>query len=140
NLFFLLYWSLYPSIFGQAIPSTFGLFNSAKTVLQMARIVDLDLLVAENIQFKIGGNVFEIPGNPSTELVLKFMAFEERKTKKGNKDAVEMLAEMVAYILDMDKNHTVDVAFVKKNFSPSQMQKIVQVFTEVVAGIDQNPN
>lgn len=107
----------------------------------MARIVDLDLLTSQNIQFKIGGEVFEIPGNPPTQLTLEFMEFQDRKGKtKDPKANVESLAEMVAMILNQDDKKEITKQFVLEKFSLSQMTKIAEVFMDSVRGIESNPN
>lgn len=107
----------------------------------MAKIVDLDILVPEGLEFKIGGDIYTISGNPSTELTIQFMGFQDKSSKaKKAENQVELLAEMTSLILNQDKTHDVDKDFVMKNLSLQQMKVITDEFMKLIQGLESSPN
>lgn len=107
----------------------------------MARIVDLDVIVPEPVQFKIGGEVYEIPGSPTTEFLIKFMSLDMKVlNQKDDKKKLELMAEMSAMLLNQDPNHEVTKEFCLKNLSFVQMKAIGEIFKETVTNIELNPN
>lgn len=104
------------------------------------KIIDLDLLVSEPIQFKIGGEVFETPSSPSTQLVLQMVAIENKTKKAKNaEEQIHLLAEMVATLLSQG-NRKVTTEEVLQKFSPAQMRKVVEVYQNTMMEINNNPN
>ncbi|AMV11525.1 MULTISPECIES: hypothetical protein [Anoxybacillaceae] len=103
-------------------------------------IIDLDLLVSEPIQFKIGGEVFETPSSPSTQLVLQMVAIENKvKKAKNAEEQIHLLAEMVSLLLSQgERKVTIDEVLEK--FSPVQMKKVVEVYQQKMTEINTNPN
>jgi hypothetical protein len=124
---------------GVGLPLFF--YQSEEELYLMAKIIDLDVMVVEPIEFKIGGEVYVIPGSPSTSFLLKFMDFDQKRiAKKEPKAQIELLAEMTAMLLNQDENHNVDKSFMLDKLSFSQMVKIVEVFKESMRELENNPN
>ncbi|MGG3919911.1 hypothetical protein ABEV38_19200 [Parageobacillus thermoglucosidasius] len=103
-------------------------------------IIDLDLLVNEPIQFKIGGETFETPSSPSTQLVLQMVAIENKvKKAKNAEEQIHLLAEMVSLLLSQGERK-VSIDEVIEKFSPVQMKKVVEVYQQKMTEINNNPN
>jgi hypothetical protein len=108
----------------------------------MSNIIDLSLLTQEPIILKFSDdNKFTIPAEPSVELVLKIVDFEEKAMKaKTNKEQFDLFVKMVTLILQQDGSKEVDQEFVYKNVSLSQMKRIVEVYQNKVLENKKNPN
>lgn len=103
-------------------------------------IIDLDLLVSEPLQFKIGEEVFEVPSSPSTQLVLHMVNIENKvKKTKNSEEQIHLLAEMVATLLSQGERK-VSTEEVLQKFSILQMRKIVEVYQQTMMEINSNPN
>lgn len=104
------------------------------------KIIDLDLLVQENIQFKIGDETFEVPSSPSNQLVLQMVAIENKAKKAKNaEEQIHLLAEMVATLLSQGERK-VSTEEVFEKFSIVQMRKVVEVYQRTMMEINSNPN
>lgn len=105
----------------------------------MSKIIDLDILVPDDITIKIGGDQYIIPGQPSTETVMKFADMEDKATKnKTAKDNVNYLVELVMLIFNQQSNQ-VKKENVQK-FSLQQLRAVVQIFSDSIQKIESNPN
>lgn len=107
----------------------------------MTEIIDLDLLVSENIQFKIGGKVYDIPTSYTTEAVLKMYHLQQEleKMKKANnlEKSLEFQDKMI-YILFSQLNE-IDENFVK-NLHATQKAAIMKYYQNRMNEINSNPN
>jgi len=104
------------------------------------KIVDLDLLVQESIQFKIGDETFEVPSSPSTQLVLQMVAIENKSKKAKNaEEQIHLLAEMVATLLSQGERKVTTEEVLRK-FFPVQMRKVVEIYQQTMMEINSNPN
>jgi hypothetical protein len=104
------------------------------------KIIDLDLLVQESISFKIGGETFEVPSSPSTQLVLQMVAIENKAKKAKNaEEQIKLLAEMVATLLSQGERKVTTEEVLEK-FSPVQMRKVVEIYQKTMMEINNNPN
>lgn len=107
----------------------------------MAKIIDLNLLSAEDMQFKLGEDTYTIPGHPTTQLTMKFALLQGKLGKIKKPEAhVDLLSEIVSLILNQDQTKNITKEFVKSKFSFAQMQKIMTVFQETMMEINNDPN
>jgi hypothetical protein len=103
-------------------------------------IIDLDLLVSEPIKFKIGGEIFEVPSSPSTQLVLQMVNIENKAKKTKNHDEqIYLLAEMVSLLLSQGERK-VSVDEVIEKFSLTQMKRVIDNYQQKMREINNNPN
>jgi hypothetical protein len=104
------------------------------------KVVDLDLLVQESISFKIGGETYEVPSSPSTQLVLQMFAIENKAKKAKNaEEQINLLAEMVATLLSQGERKVTTEEVLQK-FNPVQMRKVVEIYQQTMMEINSNPN
>lgn len=106
----------------------------------MAEIIDLSLLTQEPIVLKFEEDTFTIPSEPSVELVMKIVDFEDKAVKaKSNKEQMGLFIDMVTLILSQDETRTVNKEFVSK-LHLSQLKRIVSIFQQKVTENANNPN
>lgn len=107
----------------------------------MAKIIDLNLLSAEDMEFKIGEDTYTIPGHPTTKMTMKFAALQSKMSKaKKTETYMDILAEIVAFLLDQDETKEVTKEFVLNKLSVAQMQRIMSIFQETLMEINNDPN
>lgn len=107
----------------------------------MAKIIDLNLMSAEDMQFKLGEDTYTIPGHPTTQLTMKFAMLQDKMGKiKKTEEHISLLGEIVALILNQDDSKNVTKEFVMTKLSVAQMQKIMTVFQETMMEINSDPN
>ncbi|MFS0776086.1 hypothetical protein ABC255_08780 [Neobacillus sp. 3P2-tot-E-2] len=107
----------------------------------MAEIIDLDILVSEDISFKIGGEIYKVPTSYNTETVLKMyhLQQEAEKVKKTNnvENGFELQDKMV-YLLLSELND-IDELFVRK-LHVTQKTALLNYYQNRMIEINSNPN
>jgi hypothetical protein len=108
----------------------------------MSNFHDLSLLTQEDLVLKFSKDTtFTIPPEPKMELVLKIQDFQEKVAKvKSNKEQTSIFVNMVVLILGQDKTQSIDEDYAIKNFSLSQMKKVVEIYTNKILENVNNPN
>ncbi|KOO46394.1 hypothetical protein [Priestia koreensis] len=108
----------------------------------MSQIIDLNLLVPEDLQFKIGNDIYKIPTQPKYQKVLEFSVMQQKYAKTRNAQELEKaLPEMVAFILNLDEEKSKMTAeSVTQNLILPQMKIIMEKFTEELQKTANDPN
>ncbi|MCK0470893.1 hypothetical protein [Halalkalibacter sp. APA_J-10(15)] len=108
----------------------------------MSKVVDLSLLTGESLVLKFGeDDVFTIPADPTNETVYKIMDYYDKMGEvKSNRESIEILSELVAFILNQDVEREINKEFVDKNIKISQQNKIIQLYKDKIQENAQNPN
>ncbi|MEC1768282.1 hypothetical protein [Schinkia azotoformans] len=103
-------------------------------------IIDLDLLVNDPIEFKIGGQKYQVSTMPTTKFILEMALLEDKmKKSKKNEEQIELLDEMVLKLFNQE-NEQVTKEFVSTKLSFTQKKKIMEVYREMMNEINSNPN
>ncbi|MGF7057185.1 hypothetical protein [Brassicibacter mesophilus] len=110
----------------------------------MANIIDLSVLVQEPLIFKMPKceDVFEIPGEISTEFTIKMFKYSQDMEKlKDEIEALDKLKQMVLDILSLDESKEIDMTYIDKNLKDLRYLKlIVSKMMEHIREISQDPN
>jgi hypothetical protein len=104
----------------------------------MSQIIDLDLLVSDAIQFKIGGEIFEVPTSLNTETVIKLMHFEQEAKKTKKTEEILHLQDKMVLVLFSQLNQ-IDEKWVAKLSQP-QKSAVLQHYKDRMNEINSNPN
>lgn len=103
-------------------------------------IIDLDLLVNEPIEFKIGGENYQVSTTPTTKFILEMASSESKmKKSKSNEEQIKLLDEMVMKLFNQE-NEQVSIEFVSDKLSFTQKKKIMEVYRQMMNDINSNPN
>ncbi|MEC1772837.1 hypothetical protein [Schinkia azotoformans] len=104
------------------------------------KIIDLDLLVNDPIEFKIGGESYQVSTMPTTKFILEMALLEDKmKNSKKNEEQIGLLDEMVMKLFNQE-NEQVSKEFVSSKLSFTQKKKIMEVYREMMNDINSNPN
>ncbi|MEC1726919.1 hypothetical protein P9E34_19610 [Schinkia azotoformans] len=104
------------------------------------KIIDLDLLVNDPIEFKIGGENYQVSTMPTTKFILEMALLEDKmKKSKKNEEQINLLDEMVTKLFNQE-NEQVSKDFVSNKLSFSQKKRIMEVYREMMNEINSNPN
>ena len=103
-------------------------------------IIDLDLLVNEPVEFKIGGELYTVSTSPSTTSVLELALLEEKMKKSKKVDEQMKLLDEIVLKLFNQESEQVTKDFVTDKLSFSQKNKILIVYRDIMREINTNPN
>lgn len=104
----------------------------------MSKIIDLDLLVPENISFKIGGEIYEVPASFDTQTVAVLMQAEQKTLETNDQiEVLNIIDEMVHMLLSQLNDVTLE--WVKK-LHATQKNAIFHFYKQRMYEIDKNPN
>ncbi|PLS04020.1 hypothetical protein [Neobacillus cucumis] len=104
----------------------------------MSEIIDLDLLVNEPIEFKIGGEIYKMSTSYSTEDILNIYHLEQQMKKTKKEEEQLKLHDKIIFILFSQLND-IDEQWVRK-LHHTQKIAIMKHYRERMNKISSNPN
>lgn len=107
----------------------------------MAEIIDLDLLVSEDIVYKISGNKYAVPTDMNTSTIIKLSQIEQKINKAQKSKDIEqalMLQDELVYIL-LSQQNDVTKEWVEKLHN-SQKIAILKNYRNRLEELNQDPN
>lgn len=101
--------------------------------------IDLDLIGADDLEFKIGEEYFKVPKALKTDVHFKILFFDEKmKKEKESKNQFNHFVDMIHLLLNQKQEFSRKDIIEK--FSPMQMQHIAKIVMGEMNKVEKDPN